>query len=171
MAKKIWKGYRAISLPLGKETKLTKGFTSRGGELGSFCKEDYDVIIAPLWSDVVDHFAATPKLLEYFYEFVLFVQEEWIIMSIHENALLQPLEFLLCPGDPYAAISDRTYYHDPKPELPKCTLTPEELAVEKVRYEATCKDQWQQSVEAAYQERIAKIHAPIERREERKQKY
>ncbi|CAM6101053.1 unnamed protein product [Calypogeia fissa] len=143
MAKKIWRGYHAIYLPLGKETKLTKAFTARGGELGRFCKPDYDCIIAPLWSDVVDHFKTTPNLLEYFYENVLFVQEEWIIMSMHENALLQPLEFLKRLGDPYMTISDRTYYHDPKPELPKCTLTTEELVVEKVRYEESCNEQWQ----------------------------
>ncbi|CAM6113043.1 unnamed protein product [Calypogeia fissa] len=51
MPRKIFNGWQCVFLPVGKETRLTRGFEARGGEILSSLNTDSDLVIGDSWEE------------------------------------------------------------------------------------------------------------------------
>ncbi|CAM6112523.1 unnamed protein product [Calypogeia fissa] len=165
MPRKIFNGWQCVFLPVGKETRLTRGFEARGGEILSSLNTDSDLLIGDSWEEVVEHFSATPSLMEYFYETVKFVLLDWVKYSMKDDERLDPILFYLRPRDGRRMLDGPKPLPfdectpEPPPTLPKCTLSKEMVNVLMVQYEQSGREQKRATEQAAYvlwhQKRVA----------------
>ncbi|CAM6123900.1 unnamed protein product [Calypogeia fissa] len=143
-------------MAVGKEKKLTCGFEARGGEILSSLKPDSDLVIGDSWEEVVEHFNATPSLMEYFYESVKFVKLDWVNYSMKDDKLLDPILYYLHPRDGRRMLDgpkplpfdDNT--PKPPPTLSKCTISKEMIDVLMVQYEKSGREQKRATEQAGY---------------------
>lgn len=87
MVHKIFKGIMTIFLPIIENSKMSKNFSTRGGERQWVLSEETTHIVAQSWDEVKEHLAEHMRLLPYFLEQCYIVDKKWVFFGVEANRL------------------------------------------------------------------------------------